>query len=148
MRRVLPRVRLHPASSVPARNTHCLPLQRHVAALAGRRRQWFRLRTRHTPRVQCPLILKTSAVIGEQEVAGNHGVALWGRTEEGFATDPIMVANNLIFVATRIQIQMDSYPKWCAMQLDQAAKCLVLAASACTRCESELKISPCPFETW
>jgi hypothetical protein len=49
-----------------------------------------------------------------QEVAGNHGVALWGRTEEGFATDPIMVANNLIFVATRIQIQMDSYPKWCA----------------------------------
>ena len=48
-----------------------------------------------------------------QEVAGNHGVALWGRTEEGFATDPIMVANNLIFVATRIQIRMDSYPKWC-----------------------------------
>lgn len=48
-----------------------------------------------------------------QEVAGNNGVALWGRTEEGFATDPIMVANNLIFVATRIQIQMDSYPKWC-----------------------------------
>ena len=47
-----------------------------------------------------------------QEVAGNHGVALWGRTEEGFATDPIMVAHNLIFVATRIQIQMDSYPKW------------------------------------
>lgn len=47
-----------------------------------------------------------------QEVAGNNGVALWGRTEEGFATDPIMVANNLIFVATRIQIQMDSYPKW------------------------------------
>lgn len=50
-----------------------------------------------------------------QEVAGNNGVALWGRTEEGFATDPIMVANNLIFVATRIQIQMDSYPKWCAL---------------------------------
>ena len=52
-----------------------------------------------------------------QEVAGNHGVALWGRTEEGFGTDPIMVAYNLIFVATRIQIQMDSYPKWCALQI-------------------------------
>jgi len=49
-----------------------------------------------------------------QEVAGNHGVALWGRTEEGFATDPIMVANNLIFVATRIQIRMERYPKWYA----------------------------------
>ena len=48
-------------------------------------------------------------------MAGNNGVALWGRTEEGFATDPIMVANNLIFVATRIQIQMESYPKWCAI---------------------------------
>ena len=46
-------------------------------------------------------------------------MALWGRTEEGFATDPIMVENNLIFVATRIQIQMDTYPKWCAL-------CLVL----------------------
>ncbi|KAK9815411.1 hypothetical protein WJX72_003238 [[Myrmecia] bisecta] len=47
-----------------------------------------------------------------QEVAGNHGVAVWGRTEEGFATDPIMVEKNLIFVATRIQIQMDKYPRW------------------------------------
>ena len=56
-----------------------------------------------------------------QEVAGNHGVALWGRTEEGFATDPIMVANNLIFVATRIQIRMDSYPKWCASAATERA---------------------------
>lgn len=47
-----------------------------------------------------------------QEVAGNHAVALWGRTEEGFATDPVMVELNLIFAATRIQVQMDSYPKW------------------------------------
>lgn len=47
-----------------------------------------------------------------QEVAGNNGVALWGRTDEGFATDPIMVAHKLIFAATRIQIQMHSYPKW------------------------------------
>ncbi|KAL3130707.1 hypothetical protein ABBQ38_000056 [Trebouxia sp. C0009 RCD-2024] len=47
-----------------------------------------------------------------QEVAGNHGVALWGRTEEGFATDPVMVAMHLIFAATRIQIEMSKYPKW------------------------------------
>ncbi|DBA83590.1 hypothetical protein WJX77_005571 [Trebouxia sp. C0004] len=47
-----------------------------------------------------------------QEVAGNHGVALWGRTEEGFATDPVMVAMHLIFAATRIQIEMTKYPKW------------------------------------
>ena len=60
-----------------------------------------------------------------QEVAGNHGVALWGRTEEGFATDPIMVANNLIFVATRIQIRMDSYPKWCASA--HVSACVVFA---------------------
>ena len=49
---------------------------------------------------------------GVQEVAGNHGVALWGRTEEGFATDPVMVAMHLIFAATRIQIEMTKYPKW------------------------------------
>ena len=49
-----------------------------------------------------------------QEVAGNHGVAMWGRGTEGFATDPIMVENHLIFVTTRIQIRMDSYPQWCA----------------------------------
>jgi len=47
-------------------------------------------------------------------VAGNHGVALWGRTEEGFATDPVMVAMHLIFAATRIQIEMTKYPKWYA----------------------------------
>ena len=45
-------------------------------------------------------------------MSGNHAVALWGRTEEGFATDPIMVAMSLIFAATRIQIQMLKYPKW------------------------------------
>lgn len=48
-----------------------------------------------------------------QEVAGNHGVALWGRGKEGYATDPFMVELNLIFAATRIQIQMDRYPSWC-----------------------------------
>jgi len=49
-----------------------------------------------------------------KEVAGNHAVSLWGRTEAGYATDPIMVERNLIFAATRIQIEMDTYPKWCA----------------------------------
>lgn len=48
-----------------------------------------------------------------QEVAGNHGVAMWGRSEMGFATDPIMVEHNLIFVVTRMQIRMDAYPQWC-----------------------------------
>lgn len=47
-----------------------------------------------------------------QEVAGNHGVALWGRGKEGYATDPFMVELNLIFAAARIQIQMDRYPSW------------------------------------
>ncbi|KAK9820844.1 hypothetical protein WJX81_006136 [Elliptochloris bilobata] len=47
-----------------------------------------------------------------QEVAGNQAVSLWGRTEAGYATDPIMVERNLIFAATRIQIDMDVYPKW------------------------------------
>ncbi|CAL5224469.1 g7161 [Coccomyxa viridis] len=47
-----------------------------------------------------------------QEVAGNHAVALWGRTDAGYATDPIMVERHLIFAATRIQIRMHNYPKW------------------------------------
>lgn len=47
-----------------------------------------------------------------QEVAGNHAVALWGRTDAGYATDPIMVERHLIFAATRIQIRMNKYPKW------------------------------------
>lgn len=45
-----------------------------------------------------------------QEVGGNHGVALWGRAENGFAAMPGM--DHLIFVATRMQIRMDAYPKW------------------------------------
>ena len=51
-----------------------------------------------------------------QEVAGNHAVALWGRTDAGYATDPIMVERHLIFAATRIQIRMEHYPRWCARQ--------------------------------
>lgn len=47
-----------------------------------------------------------------QEVAGNHAVALWGRTEEGFATEPLMVKLNLIFVMTRMLIRVDDYPRW------------------------------------
>ena len=48
-----------------------------------------------------------------QEVASNHAVAMWGRSAEGFATDPKMEKEGLIFVMTRMQIQMDYYPKWC-----------------------------------
>lgn len=50
-----------------------------------------------------------------QEVAGNHAVALWGRTDAGYATDPLMVERHLIFAVTRMQIRMDAYPKWCAL---------------------------------
>lgn len=47
-----------------------------------------------------------------QEVASNHAVAMWGRSAEGFATDPALAESGLIFVMTRLQIQMDKYPKW------------------------------------
>jgi hypothetical protein len=50
-----------------------------------------------------------------QEVGGNHGVALWGRADSGFASMPGM--DHLIFVATRMQIRMEAYPKWCAAVL-------------------------------
>lgn len=46
-----------------------------------------------------------------QEVAGNHAVAMWGRSTVGFASDPSM--KDLIFVMTRMQIQMERYPRWC-----------------------------------
>ncbi|KXZ43891.1 hypothetical protein GPECTOR_78g79 [Gonium pectorale] len=45
-----------------------------------------------------------------QEVAGNHAVGLWGRTDEGFASLPDM--KDLLFVMTRLQIRMYEYPKW------------------------------------
>ncbi|GLC41093.1 hypothetical protein PLESTB_000943700 [Pleodorina starrii] len=45
-----------------------------------------------------------------QEVAGNHAVGVWGRTDEGFASLPSM--KNVIFVMTRLQIRMHQYPKW------------------------------------
>lgn len=45
-----------------------------------------------------------------QEAAGNHAVAMWGRSTEGFASDPGMAG--LIFVMTRMQIQMEEYPRW------------------------------------
>lgn len=47
-----------------------------------------------------------------QEVASNHAVAMWGRSSEGFATDPALADKGLIFVATRMQVSMDQYPKW------------------------------------
>ena len=67
-----------------------------------------------------PAVAKPSAA-GAQEVAGNQCVAMWGRTEAGFATDPIMVAQSLIFVVTRMQIQMDRYPKWLAASTAMSA---------------------------
>lgn len=47
-----------------------------------------------------------------QETASNHAICLWGKTSEGFATHPIMVAKNLMFALTRLQIQVDEHPTW------------------------------------
>jgi fatty acyl-ACP thioesterase A len=47
-----------------------------------------------------------------QEVASNHAVGMWGRSAEGFATDPALAELGLIFVMTRMQIQMEAYPRW------------------------------------
>ncbi|GAB4813438.1 hypothetical protein N2152v2_000484 [Parachlorella kessleri] len=49
---------------------------------------------------------------GTREAASNHAVAMWGRGQEGFAADPMLSGDGLIFVMTRLQIQMDEYPKW------------------------------------
>ena len=45
-----------------------------------------------------------------QEIAANHAVALWGRSDQGFANLPSL--KEFVFVMTRLQVQMDSYPKW------------------------------------
>jgi hypothetical protein len=55
------------------------------------------------------LLLETFPV-ALQEVGGNHGVAMWGRSATGFASMPGM--DHLIFVATRMQIRMEAYPMW------------------------------------
>ncbi len=52
----------------------------------------------------CPLLVPS------QEVAGNHAVGMWGRTDEGFASLPSM--KDLLFVMTRLQVRMYEYPKW------------------------------------
>lgn len=45
-----------------------------------------------------------------QEVAGNHAVGMWGRSDEGFASLPVL--KDYLFVMTRLQIRMYTYPKW------------------------------------
>lgn len=45
-----------------------------------------------------------------QEVAGNHAVGMWGRTDTGFANLPGV--KDMIFVMTRMQIRMHDYPQW------------------------------------
>lgn len=57
---------------------------------------------------QCTNIISVANLF--QEAAGNHAVAMWGRSTEGFASDPCM--KGLIFVATRLQIQVERYPRW------------------------------------
>ena len=57
--------------------------------------------------MQCPPLLPPL-----QEVACNHAVALWGRSETGFATDPYMEQNNLFFAMVRLEIRVQKYPRW------------------------------------
>jgi fatty acyl-ACP thioesterase A len=45
-----------------------------------------------------------------QEIAAHHAVALWGRSDQGFANQPSL--KEIVFVMTRLQVQMDAYPKW------------------------------------
>ncbi len=45
-----------------------------------------------------------------QEVGANHGVCTWGRSDSGLAAVPGL--EHLVFVATRMQIHMEAYPKW------------------------------------
>jgi len=47
-----------------------------------------------------------------QEVASNHAISVWGKTEEGFAASPVMVERNLIFVISRLHIKINKYPSW------------------------------------
>ncbi len=56
--------------------------------------------------------LSTPPPAPAQEVAGNHAVGTWGRSDTGFGNIPS--EKDLIFVMTRLQIRMRRYPKWCA----------------------------------
>ena len=59
---------------------------------------------------QCTSVIAVANLL--QEVASNHAVGMWGRSSQGFATDPALSNKGLIFVMTRMQIQMDYYPRW------------------------------------
>jgi fatty acyl-ACP thioesterase A len=61
-----------------------------------------------------------------QEAAGNHAVAMWGRSTEGFASDPS--EGGLIFVMTRMQIQMEYYPRWWVPRMPATRTCTAAAA--------------------
>eukprot|EP00967_Tisochrysis_lutea_P033951 scaffold40428_cov18-Tisochrysis_lutea.AAC.1 len=52
----------------------------------------------------------TQMVLDEYwEIAGNHAVGMWGRTDTGFANLPSV--KDLIFVMSRLQIKMHQYPR-------------------------------------
>lgn len=59
-----------------------------------------------------------------QEVASNHAVGMWGRNDEGFASLPSDDAGTVfLFVMTRLQIRMHSYPRWCVPWSKQMSNC-------------------------
>ena len=56
------------------------------------------------------IYMSVCVLVCTQEVAGNHAVGMWGRSETGFANMP--GAADLVFVMTRQQLRMQKYPKW------------------------------------
>jgi fatty acyl-ACP thioesterase A len=50
-------------------------------------------------------------LFGTQEVSANHAQAV-GFSNDGFATSPLMRERGMIWVTTRMHIEMFKYPKW------------------------------------
>jgi len=63
----------------------------------------------HSP--SCTLVVVLGVLVVVQEAACNHAAAL-GFTQDGFACTPIMHQQSLVWVVTRMHIEMDSYPTW------------------------------------
>lgn len=91
-------------------HTHTAPASVCCLRNPARTRMRMRASNPHLLNPPHPTPPRNNPAPRAQEVGGNHGVALWGRADSGFASMPGM--DHLIFVATRMQIRMESYPKW------------------------------------
>jgi hypothetical protein len=75
-------------------------------------------------------LLLEKGVLCLQEAASNHIVDLRGRSEQYYAADPELAKLDLIFVLTRMQIRMRSYPRWyVAIHLFSGLKCFKFPSS-------------------